>query len=111
MKYIVAYKSYYKDFMASLHREEQLKILRVLALFKTESMLPRHFIKYVGDAIYELRVTLPNREARIFFMYDGDTMVILFNCFIKKSQKTPLKEINKAKVLKKDYVERKKQSV
>lgn len=107
MKRIVAYKSYYEDFMASLHREEQLKIRRVLALFSTEDRVPHHFIKYIGDALYELRITLPNREARIFFTYDGDTMVVLFNCFLKKTQKIPKKEIEKAQRLKKEYDESK----
>lgn len=105
MKKIVAYKSYYADFMASLNREEQLKVKRVLTLFSTEDRIPRHFIKYVGEAIYELRITLPSREARIFYIYDGETLVVLLNCFIKKSQKAPKNEIEKAKRLKKEYYE------
>lgn len=107
MKKIVAYKSYYKDFMAFLSREEQLKIRRVLALFSTENLMPLHFIKYMGDAVYELRISLANREARIFFIYDEDDMVVLFNCFVKKTQKTPQREIDKAKKLKKEYEESK----
>ena len=35
-------------------------------------------------------------------------LVVLFNCFQKKSQKTPTKEINKALKLKAEYEERKK---
>ena len=107
MKRIVAYKSYYTDFMASLSREEQLKIRRVLALFETENLIPHHYIKYVGKGIFELRITLPTREARIFFIYDGETMVVLFNCFVKKTQKTPKKEIEKANKLKREYEESK----
>ena len=107
MKRIVAFKSYYKDFMASMSREEQLKIRRVLALFETQDLIPHHYIKYVGNAIFELRITLPTREVRIFFIYDGDTMVVLFNCFIKKTQKTPKKEIEKAIKLKREYEESK----
>lgn len=107
MKRIVAFKSYYRDFMASLSREEQLKIRRVLALFETENLFPHHYIKYVWDGIFELRITLPTREARIFFIYDGETMVVLFNCFVKKTQKTPTKEIEKANKLKREYEESK----
>jgi len=107
MKRIVAFKSYYRDFMASLSREEQLKIRRVLALFETEYLIPHHYIKYVWDGIFELRITLPTREARIFFIYDGETMVVLFNCFVKKTQKTPKKEIEKANKLKREYEESK----
>ena len=107
MKRIVAYKSYYRDFMASLSREEQLKIRRVLALFETEDLIPHHYIKYVGNGIFELRVSLPTRETRIFFIYDGETLVVLLNCFVKKTQKTPKKEIEKANKLKREYEESK----
>jgi phage-related protein len=95
MKRIVAFKSYYRDFMASLSREEQLKIRRVLALFETENLIPHHYIKYVWDG------------TRIFFIYDGETMIVLFNCFVKKTQKTPKKEIEKANKLKREYEESK----
>ena len=103
MKKIVAYKSYYKDFMASMSREEQLKIRRVLALLCTENRIPRHFIKYIGEGLYELRITLPNREARLFFTYDGDTLLVVFNCIVKKTQTAPQREIEKANRLKKEY--------
>lgn len=41
-----------------------------------------------------------NNEMRIFFIYDGDTVVVLFNGFKKKTQKTPDREIKKAIKLK-----------
>ena len=43
----------------------------------------------------------------MFFTYDGDTIVILFNCFKKKTQKTPKSEIDKAIKLKNEYYEHK----
>lgn len=46
-----------------------------------------------------------NNEMRIFFIYDGDTVVVLFNGFKKKTQKTPDREIKKAIKLKKEYYE------
>ena len=65
--------------------------------------LPRHFIKFIRDGIYEFRVNYGNNEFRIFFMYDGDTIVVLFNAFKKKTQKTPDSEIRKAIKLKEEY--------
>ena len=44
-----------------------------------------------------------NNELRIFFIYDGDTIVVLFNGFKKKTQKTPKSEIDKAVKLKNEY--------
>ena len=72
-------------------------------LFKVEDKLPRHFIKFIRDGIYEFRVNYGNNEFRIFFMYDGDTIVVLFNAFKKKTQKTPDNEIKKAIKLKEEY--------
>ncbi|EXY94192.1 hypothetical protein M081_3694 [Bacteroides fragilis str. 3998 T(B) 4] len=48
-----------------------------------------------------------NNELRIFFIYDGENVVVLFNCFRKKTQKTPDNEIKKAINLKKEYYEAK----
>lgn len=64
---------------------------------------PRHFIKFIRDGIYEFRVNYGNNEFRIFFIYDGDTVVVLFNAFKKKTQKTPLAEIEKALKIKEAY--------
>ncbi len=41
-------------------------------------------------------------------MYDGEDIIVLFNSFNKKTQKTPRKEIEKALKLKKEYYEAKR---
>lgn len=102
---IIAYKNYYCDFMANLSEKEQLKIRRALLLFSDTERIPSHFIKHLEDGIYEFRVNYGNNEFRIFFIYDGDKLVILFNAFKKKTQKTPRSEIVKAKRLKQEYYE------
>ena len=107
MKKIIAYKRYYADFMAKLSQPERIKIMRALLLFETEDKIPHHYIKYIRDGIYEFRVNYGNNEFRIFFIYDGDTIVVLFNCFKKKTQKTPDSEIKKAVQLKNEYYEQK----
>ena len=83
------------------------KILRALLLFETEDKMPHHYIKFIRDGIYEFRVNYGNNEFRLLFTYDGDTIVILFNCFKKKTQKTPKSEIDKAIKLKNEYYEHK----
>lgn len=104
---IIAYKGYYQEFMKKLSEKEQMKIRRALLLFSDTERIPSHFIKYIEDDIYEFRVNYGNNEFRIFFIYDGEKLVILFNAFRKKSQKTPRNEISKAKRLKKEYYEEK----
>ncbi len=100
---IIAYKEYYSDFMSKLSEKERLKIRRALLLFSDTERIPSHFIKYIEDEIYEFRVNYGNNEFRIFFIYDGDRLVILFNAFRKKTQKTPQNEIARAKRLRTAY--------
>ena len=105
MKKIIAYKRYFSDFISTLSQEECGKIKRALDLFKVEDRMPRHYIKFIRDGLYEFRVSYGNNEFRIFFIYDGKVIVVLFNAF--KTQKTPDSEIRKAIRLKEEYYETK----
>ena len=107
MRRIIAYKNYFSDFIKKLSTDEINKIRRALDLFKVEDKMPRHFIKFIRDGVYEFRVNYGNNEFRIFFIYDGETIVVLFNAFRKKTQKTPDNEIRKAIRLKREYYEAK----
>ena len=109
MKRIIAYKNYYRDFYESLSQKEKDKVDRVMVLMQSENRMPAHYIRPLVNGIYELRISVLNRELRILFIYDGEKLVILFNCFVKKSQKTPRSEIEKAILLKKKYYEEKRQ--
>lgn len=108
MRKIIAFKSYFFDFIKSLSKAETDKIMRALDLLKTENRIPTHYIKYIRDGLYEFRVTFINNEFRIFFIYDGNVVVVLFNAFRKKTQKLPSNEIEKALRLKQEYYETKR---
>ena len=53
-------------------------------------------VRSLGDGIWEVRVRLENRIARVLFSNDGAKMVLLHG-FIKKSQATPPSHLNLAK--------------
>ena len=103
VKKIIAFKNYYRDFMSKLSSFERDKIQRALLLFETEDRIPRHYIHYIRDGLYEFRVTCGKKEFRLFFIYDGEIIVVIFNCFTKKSKKTPKREIEKSIKLKEEY--------
>ena len=105
---IIAYKNYYKDFFESLDEDTQEKILYGMLLLKTQERLPSKFVKPIRDGLFELRIEWQGNIYRIFFCFNEGKVVVLFNGFQKKSQKTPAKEINKALKLKAEYEERKK---
>ena len=53
--------------------------------------------KTIGEGdIWEVRIKLANRIARVLFVIDKHTMILLHG-FIKKSQKTPKQELDLAK--------------
>ena len=108
MKRIIAYKKYFRVFMEKLSVQESTKIKRALLLLESEDKISRHYISYIRDGLYEFRVTYGRKEFRLFFIYDGDTIVVLLNCYTKKSQKAPKHEIDKAIKLKEEYTNGKK---
>ncbi len=108
MRRIIADKKYYQEFVGKLSDSERLKIMRSLLLFETEDKIPRHYISYIRNGLYEFRVTFGNKEFRLFFIYDGENIVVLFNCYTKKTQKAPKKEINKAIKIMEEYYDEKK---
>ena len=62
-----------------------------------------HGVGSLRDEIFELRAEHGGNIFRVFFIFDDGNVVMLFNGFQKKSQKTPQGEINKAIQLKKEY--------
>lgn len=55
--------------------------------------LGKPYVKYLGDDIWELR---PLKDRILFATVQGNTIVLLHH-FMKKTQKTPTREIEKAK--------------
>lgn len=66
------------------------------------------FVKYIKDGLYEIRASYNGNIYRAFFIFDEGNIVMLFNGFQKKTQKTPSKEIDRALELKKEYYAGKK---
>ena len=105
---IFAYKTYFKDFIMSLTDAEVRKVFYVIDMLKTQERLSAKFVKYLREGIYELRAEHGSNIFRVFFIFDGKNVVMLFNGFQKKSQKTPNSEIEKAIRLKNEYYAAKK---
>ena len=93
---IRTYGGYFEAFMQTLTEKEQEKIQYGLLLLKTQGRLPKKFVKLIRDGIYELRTEFGGNIFRVFFIFDGGEIVVLFNGFHKKTQKTPQGEIEKA---------------
>jgi phage-related protein len=106
VKKIIAYKEYFADFYKAQEDKVQEKIEYVLDLVRFERQVPKKFFKALEntDGIYEVRVITTFKSIRILCFFDDGNLVVLVNCFVKKTQKTPRKEIKLAEKLKKEYL-------
>ena len=55
------------------------------------------------DGLFAIRIEYESNIYRIFCCFDKGNLVVLFNGFQKKTQKTPKKEIEKAILIMTDY--------
>lgn len=106
---IVAYGSSFINFYQSQDLRIQKKIDYVFDLVKFEKNIPLKFFKHLdsSDGIYEIRVITSFKSLRFLCFFDSGDQVVIANCFIKKSQRTPQREIVKAERLKKEYLKNK----
>ncbi len=100
---IQTYGGYFQRFMDCLSLKVQEKIKYGLLLLKTQDRLSAKFIKHLRDGLYELRTEYEGNIYSVFFIFDDGNIVVLFNGFQKKTQKTPQNEIEKALKIKKEY--------
>jgi len=103
---VIAYKDYFIKFYRSQDKKTQEKIEYVLDLVRFERQVPIKFFKYLesSDGIYEVKVITTFKSIRILCFMDKGDLVVLTNCFLKKTEKTPRKEIDLAERLKKEYL-------
>jgi putative addiction module killer protein len=105
---IVEYKGYFSTFISSIEDDEARKVFYVLDMLQTQEKISKKFVKPIREGLYELRIEYNGNIFRVFFCFEENKIVILFNGFQKKSSKTPNNEIRKALNLKKEYYESKK---
>lgn len=103
---IISYKENFVEFYQSQDGKVQKKIEFVLDLVRYERHVPVKFFKSLvnTNGIHEIRVITTFKSIRILCFLDKGKLVVLTNCFLKKTQKTPKKEIKLAERLKDEYL-------
>lgn len=104
------YKSYFIDFYIDQNQKVQEKIEYVFKLIRIVDRIPTKFLKHIENTggLYEIRIKSGSDIYRIFCCFDKGEIVILFNAFQKKTQKTPIREIEKGLKLKQEYFQNNK---
>ena len=106
-RYIETYRDHFEKFFVKQNQKVKDKIIWTLELIEDIEHVPKTYLDIIEDKLYEVRVKQGSNIFRIFCFFDKKKLVILMNGFQKKSQKTPRKEIDKAKAIMKEYFEAK----
>ncbi len=70
------------------------------------NMLGMPFSKHLEDGIFELRTSSGNNITRVLYFFVIGQKIVMTNGFIKKTEKTPAKEIELAKKRRNEYLNR-----
>ena len=107
---IVFYNDYFEQFFVKQRHKVKSKIIWTLNLIEEVERVPETYLKHVEntDGLFEIRVQQSRNIFRIFCFFDQGRLIVLVNGFQKKTQKTPIKEIEKALKIKEDYENQKK---
>ncbi len=84
-----------KDFIDSLSKQQKAKIFRIFSyieLYGLSTILP-HTKKLTGTPLWEIRILGQDNIRIIYISLEKDSILVLHG-FIKKSQKTPARELN-----------------
>lgn len=94
-----------KEFLLGLDKPMRAKMLRAIVMLQDLGYdLREPYSKPIGDGVFELRARAGTNISRVLYFFVVGQRAVLTNGFIKKTQKTPEKEIELAKKYRKDYL-------
>ncbi len=76
-----------------------------MQLIATLDRVPDKYFKHLTNTsgLFEIRVEVGSDIYRVFSFFDKGKLIVLANGFQKKTQKTPVSEIEMAEKIKKQY--------
>lgn len=109
-RHLIFFKNYYWDFFNAQSEKVKDKIDYVLFLVAWAEVIPKKFFDRITgyEGLFEVRIEYGSNIFRIFCCFDEGNLVVLFNGFQKKTQKTPKNEIEKAMLIREEYFESKR---
>jgi len=95
------------EFLESLNAKHEAKVLRSISLLTEFGIqLGKPHIDHLEDGIYELRTKFSTNIFRTMMFHWYGNKIVLLHGFVKKTQKTPKSEIDRAKKYRADFIAR-----
>lgn len=96
-----------EEFLLSLDDKSRAKCIGILEILEEKGNLLREpYSKHLKDDVFEVRCKVGTNLIRVLYFFCIGKKIILTNGFVKKTPKTPKKEIELAIIRRKDYMER-----
>lgn len=94
-----------KRFMMQCPKAASLKIVRIFDRVEAGIIDASLFKKIKGTEIWEFRTEFESNAYRLLAFYDKNarSLIVATHGFVKKTQKTPAKEIERAERMMKEY--------
>ena len=97
-----------KEFLEGLDPKMQATLIRTVVLLQQNGPALREpYSKPLDNGLFELRAKVGSDISRVLYFFFVGRKIVLTNGFIKKTQKTPRGEIEKANAYRKEYLSRK----
>lgn len=95
------------DFLNNLNPKMEAKVAWTInRLEQFGHSLREPYSKSLGDGIFELRAQSGHDISRVLYFFIVNGCVVITHGFIKKTQKTPAQEIERAKKYRDDFLKR-----
>ncbi|WP_195525083.1 type II toxin-antitoxin system RelE/ParE family toxin [Eggerthella lenta] len=96
-----------REFMDALRPKLRSKMVGDLAKLEQHNIeLREPYAKHMGKGLFELRIGQTNDIVRAFYFFYEGRRIIVTNGFVKKTNKTPRLELERARRYKRDWEER-----
>ena len=98
-----------QEFLRKLPKKHYAKALRDIdVLEKYGTALTEPNVKHIKGKLWELRIKSASDISRVFYFVSVGKDIVLLHGFVKKTQKTPGREIETATIYLEDYQRRNK---
>lgn len=101
----------FEEFYESLPKKDREKLVAVMnniVNFGMQTAIKMKWVKKIGYDIFEIRSKAGNNIQRTLYFHYDDGVYYITHGFTKKTQKTPRKELNRAILIKDEFIEENK---
>ncbi len=109
IKYAIIFLEWVKEFLDTLDEKTRKKV--IYNIWKSRDVNDPELFKKLDGNIWEFRTKFLTNQIRLLAFWDKtekeETLVVATHGFIKKTQKTPKSEIEKAEKIRKQYFKEK----